>query len=132
SVVGPTPGGGAGVQPASPTPAAAQPRYGGVVRFIASVTNDYANLDPHRSTSSVFYNFGHAIVYSRLVKPGAGSERTGDQVLITGDAAERWEQADDQTYVFKMRPGVRFQNIPPLNGRTLVAQDVQYSFERQK
>jgi peptide/nickel transport system substrate-binding protein len=103
-----------------------------MARFIASVTNDYANLDPHRSTSSVFYNFGHAIVYSRLVKPSAGPERTGDQVLITGDAAERWEQADDQTYVFRMRPGLRFQNIPPLNGRALVAQDVQYSFERQK
>src|SRR5258708_33691975 len=30
-----------------------------------------------------------------------------------------------------MRPGVKFQNIAPVNGRDVIADDVKYSYERQ-
>jgi ABC-type transport system substrate-binding protein len=136
----PTPGGPAAAAVSSPTaaPAASSTpppptaKLGGVARFIATTTGDYPNLDPHQLTTSVFYGNGHGLAYSRLVKPSAGPDRKGDEVLIVGDAAERWEQADDRTYLFKIRPGLKFQNVAPLNGRALVAEDIRYSFERQK
>ena len=51
---------------------------------------------------------------------------------IIPDAAEAApEIPDDLTYVFKIKPGIKFQNIAPLNGRELTAADVKYSIERQ-
>lgn len=39
--------------------------------------------------------------------------------------AEKWENPDDKTFVFHLRPGVTFHN-----GRAMTADDVKYSFER--
>src|SRR5207245_10903067 len=50
---------------------------------------------------------------------------------IEGDLAEKWDQPDDLTYVFKLRPGVKHQNIAPVNGREVDAEDVVVSFNRQ-
>ena len=46
------------------------------------------------------------------------------------DVATSYEQPDDLTYVFNLRPGVKFHNTPPANGRELTARDVAYSFNR--
>src|SRR5262249_49691521 len=50
---------------------------------------------------------------------------------IAGDAAESWTQPDETTYVFKLRPGIKYHNIAPVNGREMVADDVVQSFKRQ-
>jgi peptide/nickel transport system substrate-binding protein len=39
------------------------------------------------------------------------------------------EQPDPQTFVFKLRKGVKFQNVPPVNGREFTADDVVYCVE---
>ncbi|MGH2584828.1 MAG: ABC transporter substrate-binding protein [Dehalococcoidia bacterium] len=41
------------------------------------------------------------------------------------------EQPDDLTFVFKLRQGIKFQNVAPANGREMTAEDVKYSIERQ-
>jgi peptide/nickel transport system substrate-binding protein len=41
------------------------------------------------------------------------------------------EQPDPLTYTFKIRQGVKYQNVPPANGREMTAADVKYSIERQ-
>jgi peptide/nickel transport system substrate-binding protein len=41
-----------------------------------------------------------------------------------GDLAESWEHPDPLTYLFHLRPGVRFQN-----GRLLTSEDVRYTVE---
>src|SRR5207249_4120772 len=47
-----------------------------------------------------------------------------------GDLAESWRGSPDQrVWTFKLRRGVKWQNVPPLNGRELVAADVKYCFE---
>jgi peptide/nickel transport system substrate-binding protein len=50
--------------------------------------------------------------------------------LLVFDHAESLEQPDDLTYLFKMRPGIHFQDLPPAGGREVVAEDVVYSFDR--
>ena len=41
-------------------------------------------------------------------------------------------QARPLTYRFQLRQGVKWQNIPPVNGRELVAEDLVYSWGRQR
>jgi peptide/nickel transport system substrate-binding protein len=44
--------------------------------------------------------------------------------------AESWEvSADARSYTFHLRKGVKFANIPPVNGREMTAEDVKWSFE---
>jgi peptide/nickel transport system substrate-binding protein len=44
----------------------------------------------------------------------------------------RWEAADPTTYVFHLRSDVRWQDLPPVNGRKLTSLDLAYSYERQQ
>jgi peptide/nickel transport system substrate-binding protein len=39
------------------------------------------------------------------------------------------EQPDPLTYTFKLVQGVKFQNVPPVNGREMTSDDVKYSFD---
>ncbi len=45
--------------------------------------------------------------------------------------AESWEQPDLQTVILHVRKGVSWQNIAPVNGRELTADDIAYSWARQ-
>jgi peptide/nickel transport system substrate-binding protein len=66
-----------------------------------------------------------------LLKFRVAADVLPDVTIPTGDLAESWQQADPVTYVFKLRPGVKFQNIPPVSGREVVAEDVVFSYRRQ-
>jgi len=39
---------------------------------------------------------------------------------------------DPSTWIFHLRKGVKFHNVPPVNGREMVAEDVRYSYELLK
>ncbi len=47
-----------------------------------------------------------------------------------GNIAESWETPDMATYIFHIRKGIRWQNIPPANGREFTASDVEFSWHR--
>ena len=47
-----------------------------------------------------------------------------------GSLAESWSQPDPLTYIVKVRQGVHWHDKPPMNGRELTAQDVEYNFQR--
>ena len=53
-------------------------------------------------------------------------------LLLECDLCESWRMIDPLTYRFQLRKGIRWQDIEPVNGRELVAQDVVYSYERQR
>jgi ABC-type transport system substrate-binding protein len=115
---------------ATPTAAAVQRKYGGVIRM--AVSGAAPHLDVHRTATFSLHSQGPSVVYSRLIRYKIGPESTGSGAQPTGDLAESWEQVDDLTYVFKLRPGVKFQNIAPVNGRELVAEDILFSHQRQR
>jgi peptide/nickel transport system substrate-binding protein len=114
---------------ATPTPAAPQAKLGGTFRLPAAA--DSADLDPHGNTTANLHIWGAALAYNKLLQFRTDSAVKPGEYLPTGDLAESWEQADDLTYIFKLRPNVRFHNIAPVNGRAVVAEDVKFSFERQ-
>jgi peptide/nickel transport system substrate-binding protein len=117
----------AGLSSVSPGPRSAwaqdkgQPKRGGtlVVR-----SGPIRGIDPHFETWGATMQVVHQ-TYNALVK------FTHDGAKIVPDLAESWEQKDDVTYAFRLRPGVRFHNVPPVNGRELTSEDVKYSIERQ-
>ena len=49
---------------------------------------------------------------------------------LKGALAESWATPDDKTIVVKVRQGVYFHDKPPVNGRELTADDVEYNFHR--
>ncbi len=53
-----------------------------------------------------------------------------DTTVVPDLAAAAPEQPDATTYIFRLRPGVRWQQAPPMNGRLLTAGDVKWHFDR--
>lgn len=64
------------------------------------------------------------VVYNRLAK------LTPVEFEPIPDLVQSWEQPDPLTLVFKLTPGVKFHNKPPVNGRALKASDVVFSLDR--
>jgi peptide/nickel transport system substrate-binding protein len=118
-------------QPTAPPAATAVPaKYGGTIR--TSRTGIAPHYDPHISTSSPSAAFGFGIAYSRLIKYKLGPDVKFPAFIPTGDLAESWQQADETTLTLKLRPNVKWHNIPPVNGRTFTAEDAVYSITRMK
>lgn len=113
----------------SPTAAVRSPKRGG--RFRLGITSAWPNLDPHQTASASVFGFGIGVCYSRLLKFKL-RDVPQPSFIPTADVAASWDQPDDLTYVFKLRPNAKWQNTAPVNGRPLVAEDVRYSFDRQR
>lgn len=114
--------------PAPPQSSADEPRYGGVIKMISVAAPD--TLDPHRGTSSYTHN-AIGLVYNKLLTypTGEGVEYT-DYSLIP-ELAQDWDISHDGlTYTFYLRDDVRWHDVPPVNGRPFVADDVVATMER--
>ncbi len=112
---------------ASGTAAAMQPKSGGTYRD--AIGGDPTNLDPMKAGSFTTKTFS-AYVYSRLMKIDTAEGADPFDRLPTPDAAESVEGQDGQHWTVKLKKGIKFQNIAPVNGREMTAQDVVFSFKR--
>jgi peptide/nickel transport system substrate-binding protein len=104
------------------------PKRGGVLTRASSW--DPPVIDPRLTQSVGLYQFA-GLVGSRLVRYPFPDEATGPADLsLKGDLAESWQSTPDaRVWTFKLRQGVKWHNVPPLNGREFVAADVKYCFE---
>src|SRR5207302_1364671 len=125
----PAPSGGAAAAPTT-APVAAKPKRGGV--YASAAAGDAPNQDVHLTSTSYLQYQGPGAVYSRLLKFQGGPGRPPLSLVVAGDLAENWQQVDDLSYVFKLRPGVRWHNVAPVRGRELTADDIVYSANRQR
>ncbi len=101
-------------------------KRGGVLKL--SQRTEPPHFDPHALAAAI--SALTAMMYSRLlqVKPG---ELKGSDGTVEADAAESWEYSADRTQMtFRLRPDVAFQNIAPVNGRRVTAEDVVFSYQR--
>ncbi len=109
-------------QTSTPTATAAgTPKRGGSVTV--RIQSDPPNFSVFTAS---FLTAGFAdLAYNKLLAQKVGPDVTPDQVVLEPDlAAAMPEQPDSTTYIFKLRPGVKWQNVPPANGAALTAQDV--------
>jgi peptide/nickel transport system substrate-binding protein len=86
--------------------------------LVVALVADPVTLDPHADANETTVNAVRHI-FETLV------DRDRDDMSIVPGLAESWEIPDPQTYVFKLREGVRFHN-----GEELTASDVKFTFER--
>ncbi|MEZ4481330.1 MAG: ABC transporter substrate-binding protein [Dehalococcoidia bacterium] len=102
---------------------AAQPKKGGTFRQL--LTGSPRSLDPHFDT----FPANGAVT----LKTNEGLLRfKPDFSAVEPELATAMpEQPDPLTFVFKVRKGVKFHNVAPVNGREMTAEDVKYSLERQ-
>src|SRR5262249_13349716 len=93
------------------------------------------HLDPTASSSfAIPLTVGP--VYSRLVRGKYATEMdvgNNPGFEMAAARAESWTSSPDKTeWTFKLRQGVKWQNLPPVNGRELVADDVVFSYNLYK
>ena len=87
-------------------------------------------IDPRLTQSVGLFQFA-GLVHNRLVRYRFTDEASGtNDLALVGDLAESWEASPDhRVWTFKLRRGVKWQSVAPVNGRELVAADVKYCFE---
>jgi len=97
------------------------PRYGG--HLVAGTAVAFGGLDPQLSVDS--YVLGeklHGYLYSIDLRSRS----------IDLQMADNYEQVDETTYIWKLKPGIKFHDIDPTWGREVTAEDVVYSMERRR
>ena len=116
----------AGTEGGMPPKAEGQPQKGGTFRLMVGGYVSYGTTDAHRASFGPPTGFSGQSV-NQLVKRNLMSGR----YEIIPELAESWQtSADGLTYTFKLHKGVKFQNVPPVNGREFTADDVEYMIKR--
>jgi peptide/nickel transport system substrate-binding protein len=110
-----------------------KPQYGGEMSL--RINSNITNYDP--------YVGGHHFqVYSAWMEQLHTDDWTTDPAIyeykigfppnqfVKGELAESWEFPDPSTCIIHLRKGIHWQDIPPVNGREFVADDVAYHYHR--
>lgn len=106
----------AGAATVAPVAAAGaeSPKRGGTLRV--AMGREFIGADPQGPSSGVDRNL-YTSLYNGLVTPDP-------QLRIVPDLARSWTQPDAKTYLFKLRPGVRFHD-----GTAFDANAVKFNFD---
>jgi peptide/nickel transport system substrate-binding protein len=123
----------ASAHPPSPYPSWAPPsdkppKHGGLLTRASAW--DPPVLDPRLTNSIGLFQIA-TLTYNRLLRYLFSDEaKNNADLTLKGDLADTWEgSADFRRWTFKLRHGVKWHNVPPLNGRELVADDIKYCYE---
>lgn len=109
---------------AAGSPAAKQPKRGGTFQHRVINRPYPGGLDPHIQTSSNASTMG--TFYQGLL---GLNDRT---FKVEPAVAQQWESPSPTELVFKLSPGIKWHNKPPVNGRVLTADDVVFSLNRAR
>jgi peptide/nickel transport system substrate-binding protein len=109
-----------------------KPEYGG--EFVFRLNRKIVNFDPY---------FGHHLtqIHTGYMERLHAADWTRDLTAVShdkrelatrgkGHLAETWEFTDPHTYVVHLHKDIRWQDIPPANGREFTADDVVFHFHR--
>ncbi|MDA1061403.1 MAG: ABC transporter substrate-binding protein [Chloroflexi bacterium] len=104
------------------------PKRGGVMKVATSW--DYSTIDPTASAAGGTVTVPN-VVYNRLLGIVRGPAADPFTTELEPELAQSWERSPDGlTFTFDMTPGVKWQNLEPLNGRPIVAADAAFALER--
>ncbi len=106
------------------------PKPGGTLHGTVSLV---LGKDPMKASSFLTHALA-SYSYSRLLRfKTVIGELPQDQWYTTEmELAAKVENPDPLTYIITLRDDVKFHNLPPVNGRKLVGDDVVYSFDRYR
>ena len=104
------------------------PKPGGVM--VVGATWDVGPMDPTVSASGGTVTIPN-LTYNRLLAIDRGVEADVFNPGLGPELAQSWERSPDGlTFTFQMTPGVKWQNVAPLNGRPFTAEDARYALDR--
>ncbi len=104
------------------------PKYGGVYRRRNNLPISWDFASPQGALMA-----SHAFMHNALITFAAGDfVPNHNQWTIEGDMAAKWEQPDDKTFTFKLHPGIKWHNVPPVNGREFTSEDAKYVLDVYK
>ncbi|MBI4308355.1 MAG: ABC transporter substrate-binding protein [Chloroflexi bacterium] len=103
----------------TPTPVGETPKMGSILRSM--LPGEPSSNDPH---TTIQINAPVPFIYESFLRQNPASG------IIEPHVVARWENISETETILHVRQGVRFQNRPPVNGRTMTAADVVYSLQR--
>lgn len=111
---------------AKPAAVSSDPKYGGTLRL--SVEVDVTHLDPSIGMTRAERAFAKYWGDTLVTWEGKDDETA----KLAPCLAKSWDiSPDGLTVTFKLREGVKWQNIAPVNGREFTSEDVKFFFEHQ-
>jgi peptide/nickel transport system substrate-binding protein len=112
----------------SPVPASETPVRGGT--YVATLGANLTGIDPQSSPGISAVQVANGVM-SRLLRPKPAFDvNEANNKELLPDLALTLESSDAMTWTAKLRPDVRFQNVAPVNGHIVEAEDVRVSFQR--
>ena len=115
----------------APAVAAGAIKRGGIYNPVSA--SDPPTIDPYGNLSfrtMAFAAHAYSRLYSMGVPGGLDPAEAAANAQPQGDLAESAETADGVTWTVKLKPGIKFHNVLPVNGRELTTEDVVFSFNR--
>ena len=107
---------------------ATEPKPGGVMRVAA--TWDVGPMDPTLSAAGGTMTVPN-MTYNRLIGIVRGPMADPFNMELEPELADSWERTPDGlTYSFKIHPGIKYQNLAPLDGREFTAEDAAFALNR--
>lgn len=96
-----------------------------------AATWDVADIDPTVSAAGGTVTIPN-MFYNRLIGIQRGpAADVFNAPILEPELAKSWERSPDGlTFTFTIQEGVKWQNLPPLNGRDFVADDARFAMER--
>ncbi|MBI2918403.1 MAG: ABC transporter substrate-binding protein [Chloroflexi bacterium] len=113
---------------AAPTAAPAGAKLGGTVRH--PQREDPPSWDPSKTHVDPMITVKY-LTFTKLFTNWSDNPQTCQSEVYPW-AVQSWRWVDDTTAEFTLKPGIKYHNKPPVNGREAVAQDMVPAFERYK
>ena len=111
-----------------PEPAGKTPKDGGAM--VVGASWEVATMDPTKSAAGGTITVPNTS-YERLLEWVSGPKADAFKPEMRPGLAQSWERSPDgMVYTFKIRPGVKWHNVAPMNGRAFVAADAKFVYER--
>lgn len=106
------------------------PKPGGTLRGTVSLV---LGKDPMKASTFLTHALA-SYSYSRLMrfKTTLGELPQEQWYVAEPELASKVETPNATTYIFTLRDDAKFQNLPPVNGRNVTADDIVYSFNRYR
>ena len=95
-----------------------------------AVMAETPHRDLHQEYQETLAAPGPGLAYSRLLRVRSGPGPAAAGLTLECDLCQSWQLTPDWNYEFQLRPGIRWHNLYPVDGRELTAHDVAYSYER--
>ncbi len=101
---------------------------GGLLRL--ALPGEGGAADPHNTIAPTLLAWGTPLIYSRLFRFRFDEDAPLPNRLMECDLCESWRQTGPLSFEVRLRDNAFWQDIPPLNGRKVTAQDIELSMNR--